>query len=143
MKYTISPQSRANILKLIAGLEALPDDYTSFAMGTFADHPHMAATSTPERPCGTPACIVGHGPHFGMPMRKRERRMIYNHPDSIVFYKYSYRLFIPEYQHNCWDFCFGAGWSDSTQEAIARLKIYLDHNTPADWRYSDRYAIEM
>ena len=142
MTYKISPQSRTNILKLIAGLEGLPNDYTHFMMGTFARDPHMAAKSTPEHPCGTSACIIGHGPHFGVSMNREERFMISKYHPNLGFYKYSYRLFIPEDQYNCWDFCFSGEWPNIIQEAIARLKMYLYNKTPADgdWDYHDRYA---
>ena len=67
MDYDYSLTNKENLTKLRDYLAALPDDYENLEMSCFAKNSSIAAKSTPETGCGTPACMVGHGPAAGIP----------------------------------------------------------------------------
>ena len=126
----ISDTQRENLKKLVRFFESLPEDYGNLEMYMWAHDEMEAANATPEHPCGTPACLAGHGPSAGIPLQK--------HGGSINWANYASRAF--GYRHL--DFLFGFGWPDSIPEGLARIKLVLANNVPEDWYYSDRFTGE-
>ena len=130
-----TPQQDVNLQKAITGLQNLPADYDLLVMKSYANDEQDAAQATPQHPCGTAACVVGHCPSFGIPMAPR---------DAAIgrWGKYSSEAFGMPYNESDgdWDFCFGAHWPDSVPEAIARLKLYQTYDIPTEWGYDDRFA---
>ena len=105
-------------------------------MAKFAVNHQDATASTPEHPCGTPACAVGNGPSAGVPIQDTFIRT----NGLVDWYGYSELNFIGDYSSDLWDFAFESDWPDCTKELQARLKLILDENVPDDWEYDSRFA---
>ena len=132
----ISNQQRENLKKLVRFLEALPEDYDGVRMDRWAEDGMEAANATPEHPCGTPACLAGHGPGAGIPFISSE----FGRFGSPLWERYTRRVFAREQDRRA--FMMGVYWPDSIPEGIARIKLVLADKVPADWDYSDRFAGE-
>ena len=132
----ISNTQRRNLTKLVRFLEALPEDYENLLMNQWATDTDEAVHAAPDHPCGTPACLIGHGPSAGVPFL----------PDELglggfpTWQSYASRAFASEQDGLI--FITGGYWPDSIQEGIARIKLVLADKVPADWDYSDRFAGE-
>ena len=137
-----TPQQDSNLDKLIAGLERLPADYGNLYMEAFAIDPLDAAQSTPEHPCGAPACIIGHGPSLGIPLAETfmSEGMMGVEVDWDGYSEEAFGYDDPHDGEGDWSFCFGSNWPDDIPEAIARLKLARDHNIPDEWDYDDRFV---
>ena len=130
LDYTLSDVQRANLTTLRDYL-ANPPHAVELWMQYWAWDERRAQCATPAHPCGTPACVVGHGPAAGIPMLPE---------DLGSFYHYSCRAFIALHHLGARFFAFGTSWPDSIPEAVARLTMVLDGTVPAEWDYDDRYA---
>lgn len=144
-----------NVNRLIAGLASLPVNYKKFHMSFFTDNvsdsfivENNGSLDDPDH-CGTTACIVGHGPSFGVTILKQHLRpsnridwALYSE-ESFGFYDHNgWQNNLSPELFNDWTFCFGEDWPDSIPEAIARLKVANEGNIPAEWDYDLRYTEE-
>lgn len=138
-----TPEQQKNFRILLNGLIEMYGDKR------FDDHFHMqdfqidhdgssvetTGLSITSHSCGTSACMLGHAPMFG----------INNNLDGQRLEDYSAVFFGVKCEVDCyreWAFLFSGMWSDDIQEAIARLRMYIDGFDPSreSWHYSDRYA---
>lgn len=155
-----TPYQVANMDKLIEGLKSLPDDYSHLHMGSFSrhtDHRKLkdgvpvseAIHSNPtdeEFECGSSACIIGHGPMFGVTVPKR---CFYKVLDNRINWpKYAETVFgindeLPNGVNHSggteWDFCFGADWPNDIKQAIERLQMKQSGKVPDNWSFGDVY----
>ena len=131
--YGRTQEQHDNVQKLIDGLKALPNNYRLFDMKRFAEDYKIAKNATPEHPCGTCMCIVGHGPSLGVPFIDR---------DMNIWGIYSERAFGFGDEGDIWDFCFGSSWPNDIKQAIARLEMAQRGEIPdlLDWDYNDRFT---
>ena len=128
--YGRTQEQHDNMQKLIDGLRALPDDYDFFDMAQFAENSGLAKTATPQHPCQSCMCIIGHGPSFGIPL-------IYGDYNSWMIY--SWRAFGFEEDDNNWKFCFHGDWPNDINQAIIRLEMAQRGEIPDGWDYDDIY----
>jgi hypothetical protein len=118
--------NRANLEKLAAYLEQLPEDYTHFDMRMFftrdgTDRPYWDATLAGD--CGTVACAIGHGPAAGITIATETA-------DWLDYGQKAFKLDLDE-----WRWCFTGGWVsvDNTPHGAAkRIRQLLDHGLPAN-----------
>lgn len=141
--------NKPNIQILIDGLKKLPVDYKGLWMSDFAEDYEAAAMSTPETGCLTAACIVGHGPSFGLPRNQDSwteyayETFFENHPKRNEVHTTDFDL---QREYNrVWEFMFGGEWPNSIPEAIARLELAIAEQIPPTWtgtdkEYKNRYA---
>ena len=131
--YGRTQEQHDNLQKLIDGLKSKPDNYGLLNMSRFAEDDRLAKTATPEHPCGTSMCVVGHGPSFGIPF-------IYE--DLNDWMEYSLRAF--GFVGLKWNFCFNSLWSmycsSDINEAIARLEMAQRGDIPNWWNYDDTFT---
>lgn len=145
----LTPKHVKNIRKLIKGLKALPDDYVKFNMNDFVSidtddngEYKVATLKKGEHMCGTSACVVGHGPSFGI---KMDTDFIDTVNKSIDWTSYSEDVFgVVNIKHDYsdgteWDFCFGGSWPNSISQAVIRLELLLSDRIPKDWKYRYRF----
>ena len=131
---------RANLAKLAAYLDTLPDDYEAFEMRTFFG----AARNIQADPdveadyglhnggvdkCGAVACAIGHGPSAGILLPPA---LISDLTKRVNWWGYIDRFFIPESRETEYAFAwmFGADWSlvDNTPRGAAkRIRFYLQN----------------
>ena len=127
--YGRTQEQHNNTQKLIDGLKALPDDYELLNMEQFAENYAWAKNATPENPCGTCMCVVGHGPSLGIPFIDE---------DEWSWPRYSRRAFGFTLKNNsAWRFCFSSAWCNDIDEAIARLEIAQRGEIPDTWDYDN------
>ena len=119
-----------NTQKLIDGLKALPGNYEFFDMKRFADDNIAAKHATPEHPCQSCMCIIGHGPSLGIPFIDLDRN---------DWLGYSIRAFGFKNDAYAWIFCFSANWHDSIGQAIARLEMAQRGEIPSSFNFTDIY----
>ena len=130
----ISSKQRRNLNKLVSFLEALPEDYGGLRMNRWADNNRDAAHAAPEHPCGTPACLIGHGPSAGVPLLPSE----FGRFEFPIWQSYASRAFASE--QDGLSFMIGGFWPNSIPESIARIKLVLAGKIPNSWTYSDRFC---
>jgi hypothetical protein len=130
--------NRANLEKLAAYLEQLPEDYTHFDMGLFLtlnDVAINAWTTIRAGACGTVACALGHGPAAGIILATKNA-------DWDAYGEKAFELVFDE-----WDWCFSSGWAsvDNTPHGAAkRIRHLLDHGVPSNgWEQRCRYKPYM
>ena len=133
----LNTSQRENLKKLVRFLEALPEDYDRLRMYQWAYNNYGAAHATPEHPCGTPACLVGHGPSAGIPFLPDEFGAL-GHP---IWRRYARRAFASE--QDGLTFMIGNSWPNSISEGLARIKLMLAGRIPDGWEYSDRFTGEQ
>lgn len=111
-----------NLKKLIAGLKALPDDYDSFNMYSYQRHAYTDDYVTKKdiyHGCGTFACILGHGPTFGIPPQREES-----------WHSYGYRILALSFDdlddRLIFDWCFSQYWPNDISQGIVRLTMLLN-----------------
>jgi hypothetical protein len=123
---------KANLLKLAAYLDTLPDDYERFDMYEYMkdEDGDVVWITTQNKPtCGTVACAIGHGPSAGV--------RVYGDTD---WGDYADRVFgrLPD---RCFDYMFSSGWTyyDNTPKgAAARIRTYVALGAaPEGWSYED------
>ena len=127
---------RNNLRKLVKFLQALPEDYEGLCMGIYAEDETDAAHATPEHPCGTPACLVGHGPSAGIPLLESE----YDREGMPKWGCYVDRVFVYENDWYAFSFMFAEDWPNSIAEGVARIEMVLNHSVPTGWTFNDRFA---
>ena len=136
--YGRTQEQHDNLQKLIDGLKAKPKHYAFFDMGQYARDDIGARRATPEHPCQTYMCVVGHGPSLGIP---------FTDEDINSWCQYSERAFGFEFASKKWLFCFASLWSmycsSDINEAIARLEMAQRGEIPDDWDYDDIYSITL
>lgn len=127
----ITPEQRANLLKLADYLYALPENYDKFHMGTFAtrkseDELCGYREITPLKVlnelhvCGTTACAIGHGPVCGIkPI-----------PLDTGWDTYAGRAFGTEFGSRLFSLCFSDAWEeyDNTAKGAAQRIYFLLDN---------------
>lgn len=119
----ISEFQRANLEKLAAYLEGLPDDYDHFDMGCY--HSQSAGLTKEVASCGAVACAVGHGLAAGIPSM----------PEDWDWGRYSHRAFTPA--GGFWIWCFSYDWEhvDNTPHGAAkRIRWLLEKGLPENWQ---------
>lgn len=134
MDYDYSLTNKPNLTKLRDYLASLPDDYENFEMKRFAENHAKAANANPETGCGTPACMVGHGPAAGIPIE---------HDRVIEFGSLYWDIYSIDKLISCdylWMFAFDGSWPSSLPEAITRLTMVIEERVPDTWDYDDRFA---
>ena len=127
----VTPEQRANLLKLADYLYALPDNYEKFHMGTFATQEskdelfgllELDPSNVLEglHNCGTTACAIGHGPACGI---KPE-------PLDLTWGRYADRAFGADLNSRVFNFCFAGAWEeyDNTPKGAAQRIYYLLDN---------------
>ena len=124
--YGRTQEQHDNVQKLIDGLKALPDDYRKLHMKSFAENNSWAKNATPENPCGTCMCIIGHGPSLGIPFINK---------DKNDWNRYSTRAFGFCVGYRKWSFCFSPYWPNNIKQAIARLEMAQRGDIPNYWNY--------
>ena len=128
--YGRTQEQHDNVQKLIDGLKALPNDYDFFDMEQFAENDGEAIHATPEHPCQSCMCIIGHGPSFGIPL-------IYG--DWGNWRNYSRRAFGFSHIGIYWRFCFNGNWPNDINQAIIRLEMAQRGEIPDEWNFGDIY----
>lgn len=123
MRY-ITEEHRANLDKLAAYLESLPEDYDRLKMAQFVtiDHSWAAYSYSPQfgaerfkTDCTTCACALGHGPAAGLPVDDYDRD----------WNDYSSRVFGVHPAHIIGRYMFDANWPDDHFAAAARIREVL------------------
>jgi len=95
---------------------------------------------SPRTHCQTPACVIGWASvalpgiedfnYWGKPCFSAFARAMFGESDNGSRPKQGYGNFL-----------FGAGWSDSIPEAIARLRYVIKNDgAPPLWSYTNEYA---
>lgn len=139
-----TPEQRYNLRKLANYLKALPQDYSHFAMRTYAgmstafdcDSFDDPAREIDTNVCATVACALGHGPLAGIKPLREE-----------TWTQYGARVFVPENSptDEYWEWFFSAHWEpvDNTPHgAAARIEWVLENDTlPENW-YDQRNGYE-
>ena len=130
--YGRTQEQHDNTQKLINGLKALPDDYGLLDMREFAESYGSAKNATPEHPCGTSMCIIGHGPSLGIP---------FINEDNCSWPRYSRRAFgFTRKTKSGWSFCFSSYWPNDMNQAIIRLEMAQHGKIPDSWYHDDIYT---
>ena len=129
--YGRTKEQHDNTQLLIDGFKALPDDYNLLVMKYFAINNAWAKNATPEHPCKTTMCIIGHGPSFGIPHTNEDRNS---------WEQYSFRAFGFEFGSKGWSFCFSSNWPNDMNQAIIRLEMMQRGEVPDVWDYDDVYT---
>ena len=138
-----TPQQQQNFRTLLNGLVDMYGDKrhdAHFKMGNFQVSEYGSViwrtrNAFTKHDCGTSACLLGHGPIFGI-INDRALQMRWDEYSQEFF---GVDQFVTDGE---WDFLFSAEWPDDIQEAIARLRRYIDEEEHI-WGYydfSDRYA---
>lgn len=155
MNSKLTSMNRENIAKLIAGLKALPDGYLDFEMKSYvrvtsgsdkySASKRLAVAKGYSSACGTSACIVGHGPRFGIPMS--ELNIKQSGRVSIDWKNYSMESFgindlasINRDGNTEWEFCFSHRWPNSIEQAVIRLELFLNDRVPHEWDHRSRFT---
>jgi hypothetical protein len=119
--------NRANLEKLAAYLEQLPEDYSHFGMMNYMavkqfTYPYTSSAHLIDA-CGAVACAIGHGPAAGIPRKG----------DYEYWSTYSHRVF--DLGYDDFDWCFCAEWllvDDTPHGAAKRIRYLLEHGEPDD-----------
>lgn len=133
----LNKEQQSNHVTLLDGMiETYGDSRRSkhFDMSDFQrDILSMDSLSITQHECDTSACLLGHAPIFGVVKGLNESWSSY----SLRSFGHSVSV-----SSNSWDFLFFDAWPDDIQEAIARLKMYIEGFDPAseEWTYESRYA---
>ena len=138
-----TPEQQQNFKTLLDGLVDMygdkrhddhfkMDEFQAIKVGISAVRPSNAFT---QHDCGTSACLLGHGPIFGI-IDDRDLEMNWT-AYALEFFGASQSVADGE-----WDFLFSPGWSNDIQEAIARLRKYIDgfDSDSEKWDYRSRYS---
>jgi hypothetical protein len=133
----LSAFQRDNLIKLLAHLMSLPDDYKYLDMRHYqavvTDKRELVESVDVQNPkmpgeCGTVACAVGHGPAAGVPVTSKDRG----------WYAYAERCFVGT-SHDSYDFyvnfvfIFDGDWSgidNSVKGVCARIGYFLTEGLP-------------
>lgn len=123
---TLTEIQKSNLNKILEGMRSLPAGYENLDMSTFEDgddetlDTSIGKKGNISNGCETCACIVGHGPTFGVPMIPSDFTRLGD------WENYSERVFGLPVGNGRWKFLFSDKWSDSIDECIARLEIFIE-----------------
>lgn len=137
-----TPDQQENLKTLHRGMIEMYGDKQyddHFDMGMYQQCPdnsngvHFATLrdSFAKHGYGTSACLLGHGPIFGI-----------SHDGCSDWADYALKCFGIEDEEYGWDFLFSSHWPSDIQEAIARLGMYINGFDPGteSWGYDNRFA---
>lgn len=119
----ITAKQRANLAKLAAYLEKLPEDYERFDMKSFNNKGSNYDTPIKVQ-CGSAGCAVGHGPNAGIPTN-----------NDATWWAYAERVFLPTAEDGFW-WMFDGEWvgvDNTPQGAAKRIHLFLDGAVPENW----------
>lgn len=145
----VTEEHIGNLKLLMTGLRKMIEDdrplrMFEFVSGNYRDE-HTAVRATPEHPCNTPACVIGNGPSFGIPLKNRHfhpvKKSFDGHP-SVLWHCYTSDSFGLIPADDEFQFMFGPDWSDSRSQALSRIMMFLDNGLPVYWRFTDKYDTE-
>lgn len=116
---------RDNLELLIKHLKTLPEE--ALDMSHFSCYPNYdeevierVEAGVTKNICGTTGCIIGHAPEV---IALLERHIDHG---TIEWSDYSEYVSGLEYKSLEWEWCFGAYWSNSIEQACERIQHLLD-----------------
>jgi len=133
----LNKEQQSNHITLLDGMVNMYGDARSskhFDMGDFQQYVDiLESCSIAAHECNTSACLLGHGPIFRIKRFHKEGWLCYS---RRAFGHHGGR------EGGSWEFLFDDRWVNDIQEAIARLKMYIDGFDPDNesWAYESRYA---
>lgn len=144
MNKSVKPtfEQQLNLLKLAKGLLSLPERYKHFDMSGFFNtmsgswyggdvHYPREVNKPLYKHCGTIACMVGHGPMFGM-------EGVYN--ESWV--DYSHRVFGIAPDKMEWEYLFSGEWEEYDNTilgGVKRIVTFLENDCKAPKKKRNEY----
>lgn len=132
-----------NMRKLYVGLKA-NRHVIELEMSEFADDEEEAVESSSLNICESACCVIGFSPSCGIPVDDEDIDFHYGEIETVNWRSHSDKKLIAghsfEKHRDLWDFAFATRWSNSTEEALSRIKLILEKNVPDDWEYSDVFS---
>ena len=135
MKPIVKEEHRENLKLLVKGIDDGIIQESTLDMKNYAKDGNLAVVATPDHPCKTLMCLIGHGPSCGVPLNEHEIDSV-----SISWHKYSIRAFCEDV--SAWYFMFADSWPNDVKEARERIMMVIENRMPEyySWTYSDRFA---